>query len=396
MSSQPPASHHDPCALYEDAPCGLLSTSAQGVILRANSTLCSWLGYSREELVGQRRLLDLLSMGCKIFHQTHWLPLLQMQGSVAEVQLEMVHRDGRMLSVLINAVQRQAGDATEHELAVFIATDRRKYERELLAARKRAEALLLSERAAQEALVAARERLHAEMEQRAALAEQLVGIVSHDMRTPMSAITLGANLLATADLAPVHVRTLSRISAAAGRVHRLIADLLDFTEARLGGGLRVNAVEIDLHGLTRESVAELKLANPGRMIECCCEGEGTSFGDPDRLAQVFTNLVSNALTYGDPLRPITVTSTLTPSGATIRVHNFGPTIPEQLLPHIFEPLRRGEQQVKLGSRSVGLGLYIVQQIAVAHGGQVSVHSSLDEGTTFSFALPSPSSADHAS
>jgi sigma-B regulation protein RsbU (phosphoserine phosphatase) len=387
MSSSPEACRDDYRALYEEAPCGLLSTSSQGLILRVNRTLCVWLGYAAQELVGQRRLLDLLSMGCKIFHQTHWLPLLQMQGSVAEVQLEMVHRDGRILPMLINAIERRADEAVEHELAIFVATDRRKYERELLDARKRAEALLLSERAAQEALAAARERLHAEVEQRALLAEQLVGIVSHDMRTPMSAITLGANLLAAAELAPGHARVLSRINAAASRVHRLIAELLDFTEARLGGGLRVQVVEIDLHALTRESIEELKLANPGRMIEHRCAGEDSAFGDPDRLAQVLTNLVSNALTYGDPLRPITVTSDVTPSEATLRVHNFGAPIPEDLLPDIFEPLRRGDQQVKLGSRSVGLGLYIVRQIAVAHGGHVRVSSAPDEGTAFTFTLP---------
>lgn len=366
--------------MYERAPCALMAIAASGIIERVNRTLGSWLGYSAEELVGKRRLQDLLTMGCKIFHQTHWMPLLQIQGSVAEVQLEMVHRDGHVVPMLVNAIQHVGESKTYYELALFVANDRRTYERELLHARKQAEQLLERERAAQHALMQA-------AEQRALLAEQLIGIVSHDLRTPLNAVALGASLLAASEVSPAQVRLVDRIASAAKRSNRLIEDLLDFTQARIGGGLRLALRQVDPRALVAECVEELRLTWPGRMLEHQHSGEGTCFVDGDRLAQVITNLANNAMTYGSPERPVTIRVTLAAQLLQVEVHNSGPTIPDQLLPHIFEPMRRGEQQVRLGSRSVGLGLYIVQQVAAAHGGSVEVHSTSADGTTFRVQLP---------
>jgi sigma-B regulation protein RsbU (phosphoserine phosphatase) len=378
-------------ALFEDAPCGLLSTSEVGTLLHVNQTFCLWLGYMPAELIG-RRFQELLTMGGRIFHQTHWSPLLQVQGSVSEVQLELLHRDGSVLPMLINARRQSEGDVTRHELATFLASDRRKYERELLDARRRAERLLESEREAQRALSVVQEERAQEARQRALLAEQLIGIVSHDLRTPLNVVALAASLLTNGDLPPAHVRTVNRISSAASRANRLIADLLDFTQARLGGGLRVEKKAIDAHQLVSECIDELRLVWPGRMIAHQRDGEGLAQADEGRLAQVITNLASNALTYGEPDHPITVSSTLDAHELCIRVHNSGRPIPLDFLPHIFEPLRRGEHEVKLGSRSVGLGLYIVKQIAEAHGGRVAVRSTSEEGTAFSVSVPRGESA----
>jgi sigma-B regulation protein RsbU (phosphoserine phosphatase) len=375
-------------ARYERAPCGLMSTAPNGSILCVNTTLCDWLGFSASELVGKRRLQDLMTMGAKIFHQTHWLPLLQMQGSVAEVQLELANRAGEKLPVLINARQiEQADGKVQHELAILMAMDRRKYERELLAARQRAEELLAREREAQDALAEVQSELQRALQQRAMVAEQLVGIVSHDLRTPMNAIALGTNMLATSELSPRDRRTLERVTSSAKRATRLIADLLDFTQARMGGGLRVSVVEADVTTLIKECVEELRLSWPGRMIEHQIADASSGFVDPDRCAQVVINLMNNALTYGDPREPVCVMMSAQPERVVFSVHNRGTPIPEDLLPHIFEPMRRGETQVKLGSRSVGLGLYIVHEIVAAHGGAVEVSSTREDGTTFRVTIP---------
>ena len=378
----------DSDALYETAPCGLVTTSANGLIERANRTFCHWIGFEPKELIGRKRLQDLFTVGCRIFHQTHWMPLLQMQGSVAEVQLEFVHRDKQVLYVLVNAVRHVTdGAAIQDDLALFIAADRRKYERELLLARRRAEELLVSERAAQDALNEALREQEREAQERALLAEQLIGIVSHDLRTPLQAVLLGARTLEATQAAPAQGRTVGRIIAASQRASRLISDLLDFTQARIGGGLRVHRAPIDLHDVVAESVEELRLASPGRLIEHQRHGEGTCSADPDRLAQLVTNLASNALAYGAPERPITIVTSEGEGAPSLAVHNFGEPIPASLVPNLFEPFRRGEQQVRRGSRSVGMGLYIVQQIAKAHGGGVAVHSTREAGTTFTVTLP---------
>src|ERR1700685_3014018 len=116
--------------LYEHAACGLLLNDVSGRIQRVNATFCGWLGYDAAELAGTRHIQDLLSAGGKVFYQTHWAPLLQMQGSVAEVKLNMIHRDGHMVPMLLNAVSRRHGDASYFEVAVLIVADRHKYEQE--------------------------------------------------------------------------------------------------------------------------------------------------------------------------------------------------------------------------------------------------------------------------
>ncbi|WP_426102231.1 hybrid sensor histidine kinase/response regulator [Massilia sp. TSP1-1-2] len=149
----------DSDALFEYAACGLVVTDAYGKILRVNHTFCAWLGFAAADLVGQRRLQDLFTIGGKVFHQTHLAPLLQMQGSVAEVQLDMRHRAGHTLPMLFNCLRRTHEGQVYDETAVFIATDRRKYESELLAARKHAEEALLARRDAVRALQESRDVL---------------------------------------------------------------------------------------------------------------------------------------------------------------------------------------------------------------------------------------------
>jgi PAS domain S-box-containing protein len=123
---------------FEQAPCGLVTTTVDGTIVRVNATFCRWTGFDARELLDQRRIQDLLTIGGKVFHQTHWAPLLQMQRSVAEVKLEFRHRDGHKVPMLINAVRRGAGDAEFDDFACVVVNDRHKYEKELLHARRQA------------------------------------------------------------------------------------------------------------------------------------------------------------------------------------------------------------------------------------------------------------------
>ncbi|TDY21755.1 PAS/PAC sensor hybrid histidine kinase [Paraburkholderia sp. BL6665CI2N2] len=146
-------------ALFEHAACGLLVTDANGRIVRVNATFCGWLGYDSAELAGARQIQDLLSAGGKVFYQTHWAPLLQMQGSVAEVKLNMLHRDGHMVPMLLNAVRRRHGEVTYLEVAVLIVADRHKYEQELLLARRNAEASVAAHQLAQRELQESRDVL---------------------------------------------------------------------------------------------------------------------------------------------------------------------------------------------------------------------------------------------
>ncbi len=362
-------------AVLEGAACALMRTAADGTFLRVNRTFCNWVGLEPSALVSQRRFQDLLTMGGRIFHQTHWAPLLQMQGSISEVKLEVLHADGTPIPMVFNAIRRQSGGAVVHELAAFIARDRDKYERELIQSRRRLQDL-----------VAELGALHAEAKDRAVFSEQMIGIVSHDLRNPMSTIHMGVQLLTQSEPSRSQERILTRIQRSTDRANRLIADLLDFTQARLGKGLAMSAEDIDLHSVMAEAIEELSSLYPGRQLLHQRAGEGACRADADRLEQLTGNLVSNAMAYGSPEKAVTVRSTVAAGSFTIAVHNEGTPIPTQAQAGLFQPMARGTNATSTG-RSVGLGLFIVSEIAKAHGGKALVESSAEQGTTFWVTVP---------
>ncbi|HEX2594961.1 MAG TPA: PAS domain S-box protein, partial [Luteimonas sp.] len=364
----PPGAHPDAepdfRALFDSAPCGLLLTDRDGLVLSANRTFCDWMGIDRDALVGKRRFQDLLSIGGRIFHQTHWAPLLQMQGSIAEVKLDMVTASNRLVPMVLNAVRRQEHERVVHQLALFVAEDRHAYERELLRARRGAEALLAEQTRVQEALALSDVRLRMALdtanlhiwevdartlerhyapsialllgypepraiaadeyigavephdrerameafarvldrttdvyrctyridgvdgrqrtvqasaraladpdgnivrivgllqdiseleaqrvaaEDRALFAEQMIGIVSHDLRNPLSTIQMATTLLERAVVDEAQRRIVERVFRSTQRANRLLVDLLDFTQARLGGGIAIRKQKVDVH-----------------------------------------------------------------------------------------------------------------------------------------------------
>jgi len=449
-------------------------------------------------------------MGGRIFHQTHWAPLLKMQGSVAEVKLEFVHRGGHAIPMMMNAIIAEHGGTFFHQLAVFVATDRHKYERELLGARKRAEQLLQQQIEAQRSLAIAEARLriaveaaqlhiwhiepssriryfedsiapllglpasrpvdadeyleaiaphdrqkdlraledamkpgggvyrniyrvngkdgvqrtvlamgravfedtqklltftgviqditeqvrqHAAAEGRALLAEQMIGIVGHDLRNPLSVVLSGADMLLHQPLSPSQEVVVGRIKRAGTRAHRLIADMLDFTMVRLGSGLTVVRKAVDIHNTVADCIDELSQAFSEAKFRHRQIGAGPCDVDPDRLFQLVGNLIANAVAYGEPGGEITLVSAVHKESFSVSVHNFGVPIAEELLTVLFEPMTRGAEAGG-DVKSVGLGLFIVQEIARAHHGAIHVTSTPRDGTTFTFTAPRISEPAH--
>lgn len=377
-----------PADLFDSAACALAVTAQDGMILQANARFSEWLGFSNTELCG-KRFQDLLTMGGRIFHQTHLAPMLRMHGSVTEVKLDMLHRDGHKVTVLLNGIQREQADSVVYDLALFGTTDRDKYERELLNARNLAEALLQEKTATELALQQAQAELreaYAISQRRALFAEQMVAIVSHDLKNPLTAIRMASDFLSRRERTPKERQLLGHIGQSSERAQRMIADLLDFTQARVGQGISIKAASLDLHSVIHRAVDELRVAFPKATLEHHSVGQGDACLDADRVQQIIGNLVANSVAYGDLQRPITVTSRLCDGACEVSVHNYGEPIPESLLAGLFEPMTRGTDQ---GSdvRSVGLGLYIVRELARVHGGDVAVKSCAVGGTTFSVEFP---------
>ncbi|NTX67324.1 PAS domain-containing protein [Myxococcus sp. CA051A] len=231
-------------------------------------------------------------------------------------------------------------------------------------------------------------RLYREAREAVRVREDVVAIVSHDLRNPLNAIHLTATaLLRRAGLSEEGVKGIGRIRDATQRATRMIRDLLDFTQARVGERIPIRPRPMDLHGLIRQAVDELLLAHPQRHVHVELHGDGRLDADEDRLAQVVTNLVGNALQHSEPGSLVRVVLRQEEEGVCLEVHNAGAPIPPDLLPTLFEPYRRGPE-ARTNKGSIGLGLYISRQIVLGHGGRIDVDSA-EEGTRFRVWLPRP-------
>lgn len=333
------------------------------------------MGRDASALVGKVKLQELFTIGGKIFHQTHWLPLLQLQQSVSEVKFDLVHSNGTTVPILMNAVRRPNAQPIVHDIAAFVARDRDRYEREIVATGKK-----MAE------IAEASTKLEELAKDRALFAEQMLGIVSHDLRNPLAVIDMSTLVIESLGLTAPQKEMLDRINRASGRANRLIRELLDFTQARIGEGIAVNISAIDLPTVIAECVDDLRHAFPDSELYYEFDGLRECHADADRMTQLVGNLVTNAIAYGAPSRPITVTTSITPERTVIAVHNEGRAIPEATLALIFQPMTRGHQGPN-GGRSVGLGLYIVREIAKAHGGDIHVTSTAEAGTEFRAEFP---------
>jgi signal transduction histidine kinase len=224
--------------------------------------------------------------------------------------------------------------------------------------------------------------------------ERLVGILGHDLRSPLTAIKTAVDLALRAfdeTDAKSHALLLKSLQAAGksvDRMTRMIADVMDFAKARLGGGIPVGRVPGDLGDICRDVITELRLAYPGREFRWEVTGDTRGSWDADRLAQVASNLLVNAMTYGPADAPVEVMVRDDGPAVTLCINNGGPPIPANEIPHIFDPFKRATEGTggKTTDR-LGLGLSIVKSIIDAHGGHVTVSSDAREGTTFVVRLP---------
>ncbi len=231
-------------------------------------------------------------------------------------------------------------------------------------------------------------KVREELEKRTEFEQHLLGIVSHDLRNPLTAIGLSATTLLQMKEPNERVAKIARrIHSSAERSSRMISDLLDFTQARLGGGIQLERSPADLYTLTSTTIEEVETAYPDRDLELIQVGDTNGTWDADRIVQVVSNLVTNALKYSSPGTPVAVRAEGLDDMVELTVHNECPPIPPERFGRLFEPLQRASDQIDRKTRSVGLGLYIVDAIVRAHGGTVGVVSTAETGTMFTVRLP---------
>lgn len=362
--------------LYENAPCGYLSISPEGRIVKVNRTLADWLGCSSDALVG-RPFHDLLSFGGRIAFETHLAPLLRLQGFVHELALDLLLPDASKVPVIANAAEKRDSEGRHvfTRLTLFKAVDRRNYERGLLDARTRAEAATETEH------------------ETSMLREQFIAVLGHDLRNPLAALAAGAHMLSEREaLSKRGEIVIKEMSASIARAGALVANLLDFARGRLGGGLTLTRDGTrPLTPFLEQVVSEMRAIAPDREILADFSNAEPVDCDPARIAQLASNLLSNAITHGDPHMPIRVEGRIEDDRFILSVSNGGVPIPAAARAQLFQPFFRGA--VRRSQQGLGLGLFIVNEIAKAHAGSMKVEST-DDQTRFTFSMPLAPTSGH--
>lgn len=359
----------DASVLYDDAPCGYLYTRPDGTLLRVNATFLGWTGYDRDELLG-RRFQDLLNVGGRIFHETHFAPLLHMQGSVSEISLDLVTKSGVLLPVLVNSVQKRddAGRPLLNRTTVFNATDRKRFERELQLARKRAEESARSK-------------------------SELLSTISHDMRSPLGAILAAAQLLERSPLEDAQQKYVRILRSSSDTLLDLVNNVLDLSRIE-SGRVELERRTFDLPEMVLDLLATLNVGAEQKGLALRVHIDEAVprcvVGDPVKLGQILTNLVSNALKF---TAEGSVAVSIRRSGGDdhrveleFSVADTGIGIPSNQLARVFDEYTQASSDVGATYGGSGLGLAIVRRLLTLHDSRVTVESVVDRGSIFSFQL----------
>jgi signal transduction histidine kinase len=222
--------------------------------------------------------------------------------------------------------------------------------------------------------------------------DMFLAVLGHDLRGPLSGISVAADLLARPDLSEAaRLQVAARIRRACSTITSLSTDLLEYTRSRLGGGIPVEPSPCNLAALCDEALEAIRASYPEREFVQRTSGDLATRCDVRRLQQVLWNLLDNAVHYGDPGRPVTLDAVGRADAVLLRIASFGETIPAESLLSIFEPMVRtaGARAHATGhpGSNLGLGLFIVHEIVRGHGGAVTVSSDREHGTVFAVELP---------
>jgi PAS domain S-box-containing protein len=377
----------DADTLYQHAPCGLLLTDGAGLILRANATLCRWLGYSASALVGKVRIQDRLPVGARLFHQTHCLPLLQVQGSVAQWQIELRDSAGQRVPVLVNIVRRVVDGEVFDEWALFAVNERRSYEHELLAARKSAEQALEAQLEAETQLRA----LNAALSDANRRKDEFLATLSHELRNPLAPMRSAIEVLKLEHGAGSEKRPLLDVfDRQLHHLTHLVDDLMEVSRITQGR-MELRREPVLLADIVRGAAEDVgaMMRDAGHTLNVTMDAAGAVVeADPTRLFQVVVNLLTNACKYTPNGGIIDLALRVEGQEAVIAVRDNGIGIPAHALATVFDMFSQLEPALDRSQGGLGIGLALVRGILALHGGSIGAESAGEgRGSTFTARLP---------
>lgn len=345
-------------------PCGYLCFDADGRILCANAKMAAMVEDTPKSLSGSS-IENLLTVGARIFYQTHFYPLLKLKGVVEEIFLTLRTRSGGEIPVLVNAARRELTGTDVYDCSVFLVHQRGKFEDQLLKAKKSAEE-------------AARVR------------DDFLAVVSHELRSPLNAILGWAQILrlgADADMVEEGARVIERNAQMQAR---LIEDLIDVSRT-VSGKLRLAVETVSLQSVIEQALDVVGLAAESKAIKIHTELDpavGPISGDPSRLQQVIWNLLSNAVKFTPEGGSVRLQLKRIKSHLELQVSDTGEGIVPELLPYVFQRFRQAEGASAARHHGLGLGMAITKEIVELHGGTIRAESAgKGTGATFFVSLP---------
>ena len=358
--------------LYEHAPCGYLSTLPDGTIVKTNHTFAEWTGGTREAMLGTK-LQTMLSIGSRMYYETHYAPLLRMQGFANEIALEIVRQDGRILPVLVNSRQKcdECGTPLFNRIMLIDSTDRRRYERELLLARRKAEQIAKDK-------------------------ADLIAMLSHDIRNPLNALMGVVQILERSGLGEQQHRLVRLLKSSSDNMLNLLNHVLDLSKAESNSftltetAISMRAIVDDVVA-TFEPVAREKHVTVGSVV--ASDVPHMVIADPVAIRQVLTNLVANAVKF-TAAGSVTVTISAREIGTdavtlAVAVSDTGIGIAGDAIERIFDAFAQASDDTTMRFGGTGLGLTITRRLLAVYGSTVQVQSTPGEGSTFSFMLRLP-------
>jgi signal transduction histidine kinase len=351
--------------LLNNAPCGFLAFADDGKIMLVNATLLGLLEREAEELSG-RHIESILSIGGRVFYQTHFFPLLKMHGKAEEIYFSLRSASGGDVPVLASAVRLERDGTMVNECVFIPIRQRSRYEDEILLAKKAAEAANLAK-------------------------DEFLAVVSHELRTPLNAILGWARMLGEGKLdQAMTARALEIIERNAKSQSQLIEDLLDFSRI-ISGKLRLDVGRVELASVIEAALDVVRPAADARAIRLQAildPKAGPVSGDASRLQQVVWNLLSNAIKFTPKGGRVQVRLERVNSHVEMTVSDSGQGIDAEFLPQVFERFRQADTSTTRRHGGLGLGLAITRHLVELHGGTITAESRGEgQGATFTVRLP---------
>lgn len=379
---------------FDDAPCGLLKTTVDGLILDVNDTFCTWFKYEKKQLIQMVTIQSLFSMGGRLFHHTHLAPLLKMQSSVSEVHLELLSFTKEKIPVLMNAVTKHDGEKNYHYFAFFTSFDRSKYERELLIAKKNVEITLTEKIEAERVLKETERKLidsNTQLSEASHRKDEFLAILAHELRNPLAPIRNVLEILKLRKLEDLKLEWSRKIiKGQVTQLTHLVDDLMDVSRITQGK-IDLNLTEFDLSEAVKTAIESCKTiakASSHNLVVSLPLKDLIVRADKTRMIQIISNILNNAIKYTPEGGTINISAEGPGNEVVVSIKDTGIGIDSRHLHSVFEMFSQVESAKMRSQGGLGIGLALVKGLVELHQGKIAGHSGgLGKGSEFVVTLP---------